>query len=465
MKAGARRERIRGEKQKNMKPILNGPGHHNTEANDMMRLDLSIFDANIIKYLSQFSEEERHEKVLEALRVGIVAIQSASPSLDSRVVEEKFRMVENNIDTFLTGFQGDLKTKLEEYFKSGSGSLPRSLDSLLGSDGTMARVMNSYFTADGGKLQRLIQDQVGPGSSFARSLDPNNKESVLSKLEAMVQSHLQLKTKEIVDQFSLDIGNSALSRLQKSLFDKVNEIQNTNTVFFGELKKALGIKEGKEAESEKGTEKGREFETDLYTPVAAFAKSLGDSSENVRSIVGSVERRKVGDYVITMGETSGAPGSRITIEVKKEKTYKLKDAVEELKGAKENREADAGIFAFAKGCEPVEVGDFYKLGNDFYVTVDEEALANNEPLLFLETAYKIIRTQLVTSKRIQEAKEIDKEKIKADVVAMIELTKRISDIQTKASTIKNNSLFILETCDSLKTDLDTGLNKIMADLM
>ena len=29
----------------------------------------------------------------------------------------------------------------------------------------------------------------------------------------------------------------------------------------------------------------------------------------------------------------------------------------------------AGIFAFAKGYEPTEVGDFHKLGNDFYITV------------------------------------------------------------------------------------------------
>lgn len=432
----------------------------NTELTAVMRLEMTLLDDTIVRYLSQFDEEEREEKATEALRVGIIAIQSASPSLDSRVVEEKFRMVENTIDGFLDGFQGDLKVKLEEYFKSGSGTVPRSLDTFFGENGTLASMMNGYFTSNG-KLQTLIQEQVGPNSTFAKSIDPNNKESVLSKLEKMVQDHLQDKTKEIINQFSLDIDNSALSRLQKSLFTKVEEIQSTNTAFFGELKNALGIKEGKEAEAAKGTEKGREFENELYDHVAAYVRAMEDDSENVCAVAGKIPKSKTGDYVISMGETSGAPKARIAVEVKKEMNYKLKDAIEELKKAKENREADAGIFIFAKGYEPAEVGDFYKLGNDFFITVDEEQMRTDGELLFFEAAYKIIRVQLVTSKRIQEAKEVDKEKIKAEIAVMVKLTNRISEIVTKATTIKNNSVLILETSASLKSDLEEGLNKMM----
>ena len=446
-----------------MKKTNNEPEVQLMEADRIMKLDLTILDASIVNYLAQFSEEEREEKALEALRVGVIAIQSASPSLDSRVVEEKFREVESKIDGFLNGFQGDLKTKLEDYFKSGSGTVPRSLEGFLGANGTIAQTMNNYFTSDG-KLQKLIQEQVGPNSHFAKSIDPNNKESVLSKLENSVQNHLQAKTSEIINQFSLDIDNSALSRLQKSLFEKVGEIQNTNAAFFGELKKALGIKEGKDAESEKGTEKGREFETELYNHVAAFASKLDDTSENVRSIIGSVPRSKVGDYVLTLGDASGSPGTRVAVEVKKEQGYKLKDAIEELKNAKENREADAGIFVFAKGYEPAEVGDFYKLGNDFYLTVDEDELNEGAGLIFFEAAYKIIRIQITGSKKIKEDKGIDKEKIKAEIASLVEMAKKLGEMKTKTSTILNNAKFIQETCDVLKGELEEGFNNIKKEL-
>ena len=195
-----------------------------------------------------------------------------------------------------------------------------------------------------------------------------------------------------------------------------------------------------------------------------MAKQLGDTSENVRSLVGKIPRAKVGDYVLTLGSTSGAPEINIAIEVKKEQNYKLKDAVDELKLAKENREAAAGIFIFAKGYEPAEVGDFHKIGNDFYVTVDEELLASNQPLLFFETAYKIIRILLVTSKRVQEAKEVDLDKIKRELENILQNTSRISEIITKARTIKTNSDFILTLADTLKIEIEDKINEIVTSI-
>ncbi len=433
--------------------------------NDVLEILLKITEQTVLKYLYSFDEANREEKAIEALRVGVIAIQSASPSLDTRIVEEKFRDVETSIDEYLKTFQSELKDKLENYFKAESGEVPRKLEDLLGKTGILSQIFKSYFNSESGQLQLLLQNQIGPSSSFAKNLDRNNKESVISKLENFIETHLELTTGEIVDEFSLDKDGSALSKLKKSLSDEVKEIQKSNALFFVELKEALGIKEGRETEAEKGTEKGREFEKDLYAPVASVSRQLGDTSEFVRAITGKVPRAKVGDYVLTLGNTSGAPNLKIVVEVKKEQNYKLKDAINELKEAKENREADAGIFVFAKGYEPAEVGDFHKLGNDFYITVDEEQLAKNEPLLFFEAAYKIIRVMLITSSRIQEAKEIDKEKIKRELDEIVKLTERISEILTKASTISNSSKFITETATTLKTDLETRLNGIISQLL
>ncbi|MBL0065797.1 MAG: hypothetical protein IPP38_12460 [Bacteroidetes bacterium] len=110
----------------------------------------------------------------------------------------------------------------------------------------------------------------------------------------------------------------------------------------------MGIQEGRDAEAVKGTEKGREFETSLYDSVAVLGRQLGDTTENVRAVVGKIPRAKVGDYVLSLGGTSGAPNTKIVVEVKKEQNYKLKDAIDELKIAKENRESDAGIFILRK---------------------------------------------------------------------------------------------------------------------
>ena len=53
---------------------------------------------------------------------------------------------------------------------------------------------------------------------------------------------------------------------------------------------------------------------------------------------------------------------------KNEQNYKLKAAIDELKLAKKNRDAVAGIFVFEANTAPVEVGNFLKIGNDFFVS-------------------------------------------------------------------------------------------------
>ena len=104
------------------------------------------------------------------------------------------------------------------------------------------------------------------------------------------------------------------------------------------------------------------------------------------------------------------------------------------------------------------------IGNDFYVTVDEELLASNQPLLFFETAYKIIRILLVTSKRVQEAKEVDLDKIKRELENILQNTSRISEIITKARTIKTNSDFILTLADTIKIEIEDKINEIVTSI-
>src|SRR5437016_5760255 len=126
------------------------------EVKGSLHLEINIRDANVIKYLTGFEESQREDKAIEALRVGVIAIQSASPTLDTRVVEEKFREVDKSINSCLTDFQNNVRAQLDEHFKPGSGSMPRSLEDLFGSNGILTQLFNQYFGTDGGKVSRLL---------------------------------------------------------------------------------------------------------------------------------------------------------------------------------------------------------------------------------------------------------------------------------------------------------------------
>jgi hypothetical protein len=403
-----------------------------------IHLSMDFEDPIVVDYLAEFDDEdERTSKALEAIKVGVIAIQSASPTLDTRVVQEKFAEVEREIEE-----------KLAQYFKDRVGMVPRALDGIFGEKGMLAQTLAGYFDPQNGKLLRLIEAQVGPSSKFGRAIDPKNKEGVIALIEEKVRELVAAKMDEVLGEFSLDDDESAIARLK-----------NIQTEFFIELKEALGVKEGRAEEAERGHVKGFQFEEALYQRIAEFGRDLGDDTEMVRGTAGALGR-KTGDYVVTLGETTGAAGLKIAIETKKQ-AYKLKDAIEELQEAKKNREAICGIFVFAQGCEPAEVGDYRRIGEDFYCTVDEECLRAGDPSLFVEAAYKIARAQAVAVVRKDAAGERDLQRIQEHIDAISSWVDRMGEIATKASTVKKHGDSIETLVKEMRQDLEERIAAIM----
>lgn len=124
----------------------------------------------------------------------------------------------------------------------------------------------------------------------------------------------------------------------------------------------------------------------------------------------------------------------------------------------------SGIFVFARGTEPAEVGDFRRIGEDFYVTVDKDDLAAGRPLMFLDSAYKIARALAVAAARKEEAGELDLQVIQDQLDALASWTDRISDMATKARTIQSSGKLIEQCANELKTDLDARINAMLQAL-
>jgi hypothetical protein len=425
----------------------------NNAAVSSLDLTLVITDRNVVGYLAQFRDEEKQcEKALEALKVGVIAILSASPTLDTQVVQTKFSEVEGRMREQLGDFQRKVADDFCRYFEEQDGVVPRSIDGIFGDKGALTRTFQNFFDPTEGKLSRLMQAQIGPQSNFGKALDPQNKQGVVALIEARVHELVEAKLDEVLQQFSLDEDGSAMSRLKGMLSD-----------FFGQLNQSLGIKAATAAEAEKGHVKGMVFEEDLYATFAELGRQVGDETEFVRGTVGIVSRCKRGDFVATLGETSGAPGKKVVVEVK-DQPIRLKDAIDELQEGKKNREAPCGIFVFARGCEPAEIGDFRRIGEDFYVTVDKEDLAADRPLLFLDSAYKIARALAVAAARKDQAGELDLQKIKDQIDALAAWSDRIADMATKARTIQNSGRLIEQCANDLKQDLDARVAAILTAL-
>ncbi|MFO0945606.1 MAG: hypothetical protein U1D30_06635 [Planctomycetota bacterium] len=431
----------------------NGNNGTHQEPVTAMALTLEISDPNVIGYLAEFEDAElRAEKANEALKVGVIAIQSASPTLDTAVVQEKFSDLNTSMKDCLDAFATDVKDGIANYFRDEDGVVPKSLQKVFGENGKLGKVFENYFHPQAGRLAQMMLDQIGPASPFAKSLDPMNKEGIIAQVEKKVECLVDQRLKMVLGELSLDNDNSAMSRLQAMLSKQ-----------FSEISKTLGVQEGAAVEAARGHVKGMEFEEELYAAFAKAGREVDDDTELVRGTAGVTSRCKKGDFVATLGDSSGAPGLKLVVEVKSS-PMKCKDAVAELQEAKKNRGACVGIFVFAKGCEPDEIGDFRRIGDDFYCTVDRDHLQAGIPPLFLDVAYKAGRVLAITAKRRESAGALDIAKIEANVDALLEWTSRIEEMATKARTIQTSGSFIEKCIGELKDAMNSKLKEILTAL-
>ena len=424
-----------------------------TEKKEPLVLTLNVSDPLITDFLMSFPEETREKKALEALKVGVIAIQSASPSLDTKIVEEKFREVESKIREDAESFREDLKCNLERYFKTEGGSVPALIEKNFGDDGRIARLLDTYFSTEKGRLVSIMEGQVGPSSYIGRRMDPSNKDGLVNQVEKAVEEILRESSGRILSSFSLDDETSALSRLKRSIREEIEQLQKITVEHYSEIRGIIEKEKGKAEEARRGTSKGREFEDALYGYLAGVSAAMEDIPENCSGAKGFVAYEKVGDYTVTLGDTSRAPGKRIVFEAKKAAGYTMKKTLEEMDRAKRNRGAEIGIFLFCKGCEPIEAGDFYRSGNDFIVTVDEEKLDGGEQLLFLDAAYKVARTLIVTRAKEEEEEKVDPEFVRGEMDGISLAMKAASDIYTKVNTIRNSA-------DSIEKSLSKSMDKV-----
>ena len=395
----------------------------------VITLNLEVREPLLVAYFEPSAEPERSAKALEALKVGVIALQTACPTLDTQIVKDQFAEM-----------QEELGQALARYFAETDGIVPKSLNDAFGDKGALPQFFQRYFDPEAGKLARLIDGQVGPSSKFGQLFNAKNKDGVVAVIEEKVKNLVEAKLNEVLKQFSLDEDGSAVSKL-KTIMDTA----------FSTFREALGIKAARAEEAERGHVKGFCFEEDLYGVVAEMGRQFGDETDLVRGTPG-IHKCKTGDHLITLGETTGAPGLRIVVEVK-DQAYKAKKAVAELQDAKKNREAVSGIFVFAKGCEPVEFGNFKRIDNDFYCTADKAVLAEGGPLPFLWAAYELARVQAVTAVRKEACGKLDMEAVQQHIDGIAALVPRLGEIITKAGTIQKSGEFIEGTAKAIKDDI------------
>jgi len=309
-------------------------------------------------------------------------------------------------------------------------------------------------------LSRLVRKVEAAQRTISQEFSLDNEQSALSRMSAMIGK----ATSAIDENLTLDKQQSALSRLKRELLDVLDRHENQANAFQSEVKASLAEIRGKREEAARSTSHGKDFQDFAWQVVSREAQRYGDLPANTSSSPGAIKNCKVGDFTITLGDDTAAPGERIVVEAKEEAKYDLSKARSEIETARKNREATVGIFVFSKKIVSESVEVLQRQGTDVFVVWDAGDLTSD---VNLKAAIMLARALCVRQAKVRSEDRADFQQLDAAILEVECEAKRLGDVKRWTETIKSNSGKVLDEIGRMVDGLDKQiavLRKIAAAL-
>jgi hypothetical protein len=320
-------------------------------------------------------------------------------------------------------------------------------------DSALARLVREMLDANGQLKSELQKDLAAVTAQF--SLD--HPGSALSRLVAQ----LDQASNQITAQFSLDFDGSAVSRLRRELLGAVDELAKSQADFQADVRAALEAFRARKQEAARSTRHGTEFEDAVCEALGVEARRLGDFFESCGATTGRTAYSKVGDGIATLGPDSAAPGTRVVVEAKAQKGWDDTRALKELSVARENREAQVGIFVLAKRVATPGLEPLIRFGNDLLVVWDEDD-PNTD--IYLRLAYSVARALVVAHTRTSGRTEANLAVIDAALAEVRKRAESLDEVTTWAQTIRSSSEKIEARIRGVKEALATQGDRLLEQL-
>jgi len=393
------------------------------ETNGEIQIEnLTISNPDTYAFLKD--KENIEDWTAKALIIGCVGLRQM-------VLTENVDFVEKEFNNFIS--------KAKEAFKQQTENINEKIETTFSLENTqsplfqMKELIDVYFNKDKGQIRSIIDE----------TFNVDNKKSALSILIEELKNNSEMDEKKIHDLLDSNKTDSPARQLKEQILEKLNDIREKE---IKDIRDQLLKEKAIEVEKERGTNKGFDFEEEVYSTL----QTLASHYENTISATG--EQRgldgKKGDICIELENKKN-----ITIECKNSSSYtsNSKKCIDEIKLAMSNRKSSFGIFLFAKKEQmPKELSPI-KITDKFLVTYYDE-----DNLYF---AYRIAR--LFALKETDSSEDgIDFDKISSELNTLEENFRNIDTMQTKASTIINSGEYLKTNLKTLRERLEESVDKI-----
>ena len=196
-------------------------------------LELTVDDPDTVRELVTFREGEPRERyALNALRIGVLALRQARGQIDADLVRQESERLLSELNSRLGSHAQTVHDcvadSLKHYFDPKDGRLQERIDRLIGRDGELESMLRRQIGDQDSQLTKTLSAHVGTESPLMRVLSPDQSRGVLAAIRDAVEQQLKAQREQVLNQFSLDNKEGALSRF-------ITELSQQQTSLSGEL--------------------------------------------------------------------------------------------------------------------------------------------------------------------------------------------------------------------------------------
>jgi hypothetical protein len=143
---------------------------------------------------------------------------------------------------------------------------------------------------------------------------------------------------------------------------------------------------------------------------------------------------------------NSAARRNVAVEAKEDKSYDLAKALQEIEEARQNREAEIGLFVFSKATAPPGLAPFARHGKHVIVVWDRDDPATD---IYLRVGLSVAKA-LVVQDHLADEKNKDVIALRNAVQAISRHISALSDISRWATTVERNGKKIGKKAEILK---------------
>jgi hypothetical protein len=348
--------------------------------------------------------------------------------------EGLIKALEAQIDQALERNHRDLQRALDPLAEDGAVARflkQLSLDLASANQGHASQLATALAALDANDetslIARLARETAGARESLLRALNPHDPASPIAVIGTSIRTALEKQA----------LGMDAFQKDQRARQDQLEK----------ELREALARIETRRSDNACSPRGGLDFEKSVAAVVSDAVRGAPILVEETGSSVGARRGCKVGDLVLRYSAEHAFAGAALAIESKRDASYTVPKALEELDVARANRGASSGLFVMAASHAPAAFPRIARHGQNVLVRWDE-----NDPSTdpYLEAGLMLGLFLVSRNHAVTDA---------GDLAALRDVEERIETELARLEKMEKSSDGIRRHNDDLATELRKARNQ------